>query len=97
MESHWLTFEAGARPKAIKGALVIPYRFQLREADVGQPIAQFQSGDGNEISTFKLVHSINSDLRKPLGDHRRTFEQWWHDLHKVRGRFPHCATRDLLR
>ena len=98
LESHWLTFEAGALSKAIKESRVAPYRFQLRASDVGPPLSQFQGVDANEEGTLKLVLSINDALGKPLPDEektRRAFEHWWPDLQKILSEIPRTATREI--
>lgn len=85
LKSLWLTFEAGALSKAVKGSRLVPYRFQLRESDVSPPLSQFQGVDADEAGTLKLVLSINDALDKPLEDEgrvKRSFEHWWPDLQK---------------
>lgn len=83
LESPWVIFEAGALSKAIKEARVVPYRFQLREADVGPPLSQFQGVDANEEGTLKLVTSINDALGSPLPDDgKRAFKVWWPQFQK---------------
>ena len=71
LESHWLTFEAGALSKATKESRVIPYRFQLQSSDVGPPLSQFQGVDANAEGTFKLVLSINEALGNPFQDEEK--------------------------
>jgi len=85
LQSHWLTFEAGALSTAIDGSRVIPYRFQLNGPDVGPPLSQFQDVGADESGTFKLARSVNNALGKPLGDEehlKRVFDHWWPDLEK---------------
>lgn len=83
LQSRWLTFEAGALSTAIAGARVVPYRFQLRSADISPPLSQFQDVAADEDGTLKLVHSINDALGHPLADDatlERAFAHWWPDL-----------------
>jgi hypothetical protein len=83
LQSRWLTFEAGALSSAIDGARVIPYRFQLRSADISPPLSQFQDVAADNEGTYKLVKSINDALGKPLAEEekvKRVFEHWWPDL-----------------
>lgn len=68
LDSHWLTFEAGALSTAINGSRVIPHRFLLTSSDVGPPLSQFQDVSADESGTFKLVQSLNNALGKPLGE-----------------------------
>ena len=105
LRSRWLTFEAGALSTAISGSRVIPYRFQVRHADVSPPLSQFQGVDADEAGTFKLVQSINEALGKPWSDEeslRVVFQKWWPDLkvqlEAVHGIAPTQARsdRDLL-
>ena len=98
LESHWLTFEAGALSKAIKQSRVVPYRFELRASDVGPPLSQFQGVDANVEGTLKLILSINDALGKPLQNEekvRRTFEHWWPDMQKLLAAIPVTATREI--
>jgi len=98
LDSHWLSFEAGALSKAIKESRVAPYRFQLRASDVGPPLSQFQGVDANEEGTLKLVLSINDALGKLLPDEakaRRAFERWWPDLQAILEKIPRTATQEI--
>jgi hypothetical protein len=52
LQSRWLTFEAGALSTAIDGARVIPYRFQLRSADISPPLSQFQDVGADDERAF---------------------------------------------
>jgi hypothetical protein len=98
LKSHWLTFEAGALSKAIKGSRVVPYRFQLRASDVGPPLSQFQAVDAKEEGTLRLVLSINDAVGKPLADEekaKRAFGHWWDDLEKMLAQIPHSVPREI--
>jgi hypothetical protein len=98
LQSHWLTFEAGALSKAIKESRVAPYRFQLRASDVGPPLSQFQGVDANEEGTLRLVRSINEALGRPLADEeriRRVFEHWWPDLRNMLAEIPSTSTHKI--
>jgi hypothetical protein len=98
LESHWLTFEAGALSKSIKESRVIPYRFQLHASDVGPPLSQFQGVDANEEGTFKLILSINEALGNPLLDEEKTrlaFSVWWPTLRKTLDEIPLTAQREI--
>lgn len=96
LDSHWLTFEAGALSKAIEKSRVVPYRFQLRPSDIGPPLSQFQGVDANKEGTLKLVLSIHNALENPLGDEgkiARAFDHWWSDLKNMLAEIPKTATR----
>lgn len=98
LESHWLTFEAGALSKAIKESRVIPYRFQLQASDVGPPLSQFQGVDANLEGTFKLILSINEALNNPFPDEdkaRLAFSVWWPILGKMLDEIPLTAEREI--
>jgi hypothetical protein len=84
LESHWLTFEAGALSKSIKESRVIPYRFQLQASDVGPPL--------------KLILSINEALDHPFLDEekvRLAFSVWWPILGKMLDEIPLTAEREI--
>ena len=98
LESHWLTFEAGALSKAIKKSRVAPFRFQLRASDVSPPLSQFQGVDADKKGTLKLVLSIHDALDKHLQDEeraKRTFEHWWPDLQKALAKIPRSPKREI--
>lgn len=85
LESRWLAFEAGALSTAISDSRVIPYRFQVNEADVGPPLSQFQSVGADKEGTFKLIQSINNALGEPWQDDekmRLIFQKLWPELNK---------------
>lgn len=89
LQSRWLTFEAGALSTAIDGARVVPYRFQLRSADISPPLSQFQDVGADDEGTFKLVRSINDALGRPFVEEenlKRTFAHWWPDLETQLGK-----------
>jgi len=98
LDSHWLTFEAGALSTAIDGSRVIPYRFQLTSSDVGPPLSQFQDVSADESGTFKLVHSLNNALGKPLGEEehlKRVFAHWWPDLERQLTAVQHTTPKQI--
>lgn len=98
LQSRWLTFEAGALSTAIANARVIPYRFQLRSADVSPPLSQFQDVAADEEGTFKLLKSMNDALGSPLAEEgklRRAFVHWWPDLQAQLGNIQHIAPMEV--
>jgi TIR domain len=84
LHSRWLAFEAGALSAAIDGSRVIPYRFQLRTADISPPLSQFQDVGADQEGTYRLVQSINDALGKELyreqAEVREIFDMWWPKL-----------------
>jgi len=84
LHSRWLAFEAGALSAAIDGSRVIPYRFQLRTADISPPLSQFQDVAADEEGTYRLVQSINDAFGKEWyteeEDVRTIFQTWWPKL-----------------
>lgn len=98
LQSRWLTFEAGALSTAIDGARVIPYRFQLRSADISPPLSQFQDVAADDEGTFKLVRSINDALGRPLAENeklKRAFGHWWPDLKSQLGTIEHIEPSEV--
>ena len=84
LRSPWLTFEAGALSAAIEGARVVPYRFQLRTADIIPPLSQFQDVGADQEGTYRLVRSINDGSGRKWyteeEDVRTAFQTWWPKL-----------------
>jgi hypothetical protein len=80
--SPWLIFEAGALSKAIKEARVAPFRLDLRDADVGPPLSQFQGVDSDEAGTLRLVTSIHEAINSGLEKQQvyETFRAFWPQL-----------------
>ena len=98
LQSRWLAFEAGALSTAIDGARVVPYRFQLRSADISPPLSQFQDVAADEEGTFKLVRSVNDALGKPLADDeklKRAFAHWWPDLEAQLAKVEHLEQSEV--
>ena len=96
LQSHWLTFEAGALSKAIKELRVAPYPFQLRASEVGPPLSQFQGVDANEEGTLKLILSINEALRKPCRPWNTSGSQCLGAFAMVLLRSPDQLTKTLI-
>jgi transcriptional regulator with XRE-family HTH domain len=79
-ESAWINFEAGALSKEIETALVTPFLFNLRAAEIEGPLKQFQLVVNEKSDILKLVRSINSGLgenRLEDASLQATFEMWW--------------------
>lgn len=88
-ESAWINFEAGALSKEIETALVTPFLFNLRAAEIEGPLKQFQLVVNEKSDILKLVRSINSGLRENRledANLQSTFEMWWPMLNdRLRG------------
>ncbi|TXI19271.1 MAG: toll/interleukin-1 receptor domain-containing protein [Nitrosomonas sp.] len=84
LNSGWLIFEAGALSKAIEESSVVPYRFGLKDTDVGPPLSQFQGVDTDREGTLKLVMKIHEATMSKLAKERveKAFEKYWPDLEK---------------
>lgn len=79
-ESAWINFEAGALSKEIETALVTPFLFNLRAAEIEGPLKQFQLVINDKLDILKLVKSINGRLGESRLDDanlQATFEMWW--------------------
>ncbi len=87
LNSNWLAFEAGALSAAIDGSRVIPFRFQLRTADIRPPLSQFQDVGSDAKGTYKLVQSINEAFEKEWyaeeEELRTAFQTWWPRLEQT--------------
>ncbi len=82
LNSPWLIFEAGALSKAIKKSRVAPYRFALKDVDVGPPMSQFQGVNADEAGTLSIVMSIHSAVESPIAPDQvqETFQVFWPQL-----------------
>jgi serine/threonine protein kinase len=87
----WLNFEAGALSRAIGDDMrVCPYCYDLKRAQLENPLAQFQTIESNREGTFKLVQSINTAINSAVSDEtlRTIFELIWpkieEDLKSIR-------------
>jgi hypothetical protein len=78
----WLLFEAGSLSKQLHDSRVVPYRLDLRTAEIPFPLAQFQGVDANQSGTRKLIETLNAALPEPVERGRldRIFEWWWPDM-----------------
>ncbi len=87
LDSHWLTFEAGALSKAIEHSRVIPFRFALDANDVGPPLSQFQGVSADRDGTERLVRSVHDAIGASIGPDRLsdTFQLWWPRLEGALG------------
>jgi tetratricopeptide (TPR) repeat protein len=62
LHAPWLLFEAGAVAKTLEVARVVPVLFDMRKADLGLPLAQFQSVEVDREGMFELVSAMNRSL-----------------------------------
>lgn len=83
LRAPWIHYEAGALSKTIERALVCPYLFRIKPADVYGPLVQFQAAESNKKDTDRLIRTLN----RALGPHalsekqlERTYVRWWPDL-----------------
>lgn len=98
LDSHWLTFEAGALSTAIADSRVIPYRFQLERSDISPPLSQFQDVGADKVGTLSLVKSINDALGKPWHEAaqlQELYESLWPSLAKALGEIEHIKQRKV--
>jgi hypothetical protein len=82
-ESAWINFEAGALSKEIDKALVTPFLFDLRDAEIEGPLKQFQVVANDKPDIFKLVKGINAQQGESsiAGKNlEAAFEMWWPKL-----------------
>src|SRR5204863_9632904 len=58
----WLHFEAGALAEVIGSARVVPILLEMKRAELGYPLAQFQAVEANHDGVLQLTASINRAL-----------------------------------
>jgi hypothetical protein len=80
LKSSFVLFESGALA-ALKGRLVCPYLFDLKNTDVEAPLSFFQSRQSDENGTLQLLSTIN-ELGGGLDGAmlEKTFKRWWEEL-----------------
>jgi hypothetical protein len=87
LSSTWLHFEAGAIAKTVGDTHVCPYLFDLRQADVGDPLAQFQLTNATKDDTLELIKTINRTLPAPnqLSEAalKKAFQRCWPELEEA--------------
>jgi hypothetical protein len=92
----WLLFEAGALSKSVASPRVVPYCLGFGPGKIPEPLSRFQGVPADRDGTWKLVKSINKQLRmkskRSASDLRKHFEKKWTELdnrlnpikHKIR-------------
>jgi hypothetical protein len=84
-QSIWLHFEAGAIAKSVEEGRLAPILFGLKQSDVQQPLAMFQTTLFEKSDMLKLMRSINSSTEAEARDEReleRVFEILWPELQR---------------
>jgi len=83
LQNNWIHYEAGALAKINDdNTRVWTLLIGLSPSNVKQPLGQFQHTLAQKADIYKLLHSINKHLQKPLSEIalQRTFERWWSDF-----------------
>jgi hypothetical protein len=82
LHNDWILFEAGALAKTLDNAFVCPYLLGLEPSEVGAPLDEFQLTTADEVSTARMIVSINAALGGAVRDDqvRRTFDRFWPDF-----------------
>jgi|GEM_PF-1874828 len=78
----WVLFEAGSLAKKLEAACVIPFRLNLKAAEIPYPLAQFQGLDVNRDGTLTLLETLNNIRPQPMETERleRLFVKLWGDI-----------------
>jgi hypothetical protein len=82
-EKPWILFEAGALAKGLQTNRVCTFLIDLKNVDIGQPLAQFNHTEPTKESVFQLMNTINNQLGdKKLPQHilEKTFEKNWSEF-----------------
>lgn len=89
LHSDWILFEAGAISK-FKENYVCTFLYDLKPADIQEPLAQFQHTIFSKEDVKKLIDTINKATDKPLDDITMAaiFDKNWPDLEKSLNSIP---------
>jgi hypothetical protein len=66
LESNWLHFEAGAVANN-EDSYVCTFLFDISEANIKEPLSQFQNTKNEETDILKLLNTINNKIGKTGG------------------------------
>lgn len=100
IDSTWLHFEAGAVANN-EESYVCTFLFDISEANVKEPLSQFQNTKYNKEDILKLLKTINSVLGKSGGKSLKesnlesVFETFWPQLHDKLEKTPSSKDKDV--
>jgi hypothetical protein len=90
-------FEAGALSKTVaEQQYVCPYLFNVKDSDLGFPLAHFQTTKAQQDDTRQLFHSLHRALQTAgltKGQLDVVFDKWWPDLQIKLEAIPHLDSR----
>jgi len=66
LHADWILFEAGALSKKVEISRLVPILWQVEQASIAKPIAQFNNLSLDENGLLKLNQEINKALSKSL-------------------------------
>lgn len=79
-EKPWILFEAGALAKGLQSNRVATFLIDLKNEDIGQPLAQFNHTTPNKDGMLQLMNTINMQLvdrKLPQHIFDKAFEKNW--------------------
>ena len=92
LHADWVLFEAGALSKTLEQTFVCTFLIDLKPADVGYPLAQFQATVANRAETLRLLQTINRAVEKnlalPESQLVKAFELLWPKLESELSKLP---------
>ena len=79
IDSRWVHFEAGALACKFSNKKVAPLLIEVKESQLRPPLSQLNYTSFQKDDVFKLMTSINANLKKPLDEDKlkKSFERWW--------------------
>jgi len=87
LDENWILFEAGALSKT-KDAYVCTFLLDMKPTDIKPPLAQFQHTQFKREDVWKLILTINENVKKSGGTSpskeilKIIFDKFWPDLEK---------------
>lgn len=82
-EKPWILFESGALAKGITANKVCTFLIDLKEADIKDPLAQFNHTLPNENGLRRLLATINKELGEKALDQEilnQVFDTYWNSF-----------------
>ncbi len=104
-KNPWILFEAGALAKGLNSNKVCTFLIDLKPNDVEVPLSQFNHTLHDKESMFKLIKTINSELKEnklDLDILKKSFDVNWEEFNKkfneiLNEKFNNNSTQNIIK